>query len=166
MSMVHRPVAEDDIQRICGFPQNEDELFHFFPKADFPLTASQLQEAIAQRSDSMIVELADEVVAFANFYRWETGGNCAIGNVIVSPAARGKGVARYLVEQMSRLAFTKYRATGITVSCFNQNTAGLLLYQKLGFQPYAIEERQSRKGNPVALIHMRLLPITAPLAPA
>ena len=156
MSLTQRPVTEKDIQLICGFPQSEDELFFLFPKAAFPLTASQLQNAIAQRSDSTVVELGGEAVAFANFYRWETGGCCSIGNVIVSLVARGRGVGRYLIEQMIGLAFSKHQATEVTVSCFNQNVAGLLLYSQLGFQPYAVEERKDRKGIRVALIHMRL----------
>lgn len=156
MSLTHRPVAGKDIQVICGFPQSEDELFFLFPKAEFPLTPAQLQDAIARRSDSTVVALGGEVVAFANFYRWKTGGSCSIGNVIVSPAARGRGVGRYLVERMSDLAFSKHQAAEVTVSCFNRNVAGLLLYPKLGFQPYAVEERQDKKGNRVALIHMRL----------
>ncbi|MFA6183400.1 GNAT family N-acetyltransferase [Acidithiobacillus sp.] len=131
-------------------------MFFLFPKAVFPLTPTQLQDAIEQRSDSMVVELSGEIVAFANFYRWESGGRCSIGNVIVSPAARGRGVGRYLIEQMLGLAFSKHQASEVTVSCFNQNVAGLLLYPKLGFQPYAVEERQNKKGNRVALIHMRL----------
>jgi ribosomal protein S18 acetylase RimI-like enzyme len=156
MSLTHRPVAEKDIQLICGFPQSEEELFFLFPKAEFPLGPLPLQDAIAQRSGSTVVELGGEAVAFANFYRWETGGICSIGNVIVSPATRGRGVGRYLIEKMTNLAFSKYLATEVTVSCFNQNVAGLLLYPKLGFQPYAIEERKNKKGNRVALIHMRL----------
>lgn len=156
MSLTHRPVADKDIQLICGFPQNEDELFFMFPKAEFPLAPSQLQEAIAQRSDSTVVELDGEVVAFANFYRWEIGGCCSIGNVIVSPVARGRGVGRYLIEQMISRAFSIHQAAEVTVSCFNQNVAGLLLYPKLGFCPYAVEERKDKKGNRVALIHMRL----------
>jgi len=156
MSLTHRPVTEKDIQLICGFPQSEDELFFLLPKARFPLTASQLQDAIAQRSDSTVVELEGEIVAFANFYHREVGGCCSIGNVIVSPAVRGRGVGRYLIEQMIGLAFAKHQAAEVKVSCFNQNVAGLLLYQKLDFRPYAIEERQNRNGNRVALIHMRL----------
>lgn len=155
MPLTHRPVEQKDIQVICGFPQSEDELFFLFPKATFPLTPSQLQDAIAQRSDSTVVELGGEVVAFANFHRWG-GGCCSIGNVIVSPVARRRGVGRYLIEQMIALAFSKHQAAEVTVSCFNQNIAGLLLYPKLGFQPYAVEERQDKKGDRVALIHMRL----------
>lgn len=156
MPLTHRPVSENDIQVVCRFPQSEDELFFLFPKAEFPLDASQLRAAIAQRSDSTVVQLGGEVVAFANFYRWEAGGGCSIGNVIVSPAARGHGVGRYLIERMIALAFSKYQAAEVTVSCFNQNIAGLLLYSKLGFLPYAVEERKDKKGNRVALIHMRL----------
>ena len=127
-----------------------------FPKAEFPLAPSQLQEAISQRSDSTVVELDGEVVAFANFYRWGIGGSCSIGNVIVSPVARGRGVGHYLVEQMTSRAFSIHQAAEVRVSCFNQNVAGLLLYPRLGFQPYAVEERKDKKGNRVALIHMRL----------
>lgn len=156
MSFTNRPVAEKDIQVVCGFPQSEEELFFLFPKAEFPLAPSQLQKAIAQRSDATVVELDGEVVAFANFYRWEFGGSCSIGNVIVAPAARGRGAGRHLIEQMIGLAFSKYQAAEVTVSCFNQNVAGLLLYPKLGFQPHAVEERKNKKGNRVALIHMRL----------
>ncbi len=156
MFLTHRPVDEKDIQVVCGFPQSEDELFFLFPKAAFPLTPSQLLNAIAQRSNSTVVELGGEVVAFANFYRWEFGGCCSIGNVIVSPSVRGRGVGQYLIRHMVDLAFTKHQAVEVTVSCFNQNVVGLLLYTKLGFQPYATEERKDKKGNRVVLIYMRL----------
>ena len=157
MPLTHRPAEENDIQTICSFSQSEDELFFMFPKALYPLSPTQLRDAIAQRSDSIVVELDGEVVGFANFYRWEAGGCCSIGNVIVSSSARGRGIGRYLIEQMINLAFSKHQAAEITVSCFNQNIVGLLLYPKLGFRPYAIEERLDKKGNRVALVHMRLL---------
>jgi len=156
MTLTHRPVEEKDIAIICSFPRSEEELFFLFPKAVFPLTPTQLQDAIAHRSDATVVELDGEVVAFANFYRWETAGCCSIGNVIVSPVARGHGVGQYLIKQMIALAASKHQAAEVTVSCFNQNVAGLLLYPKLGFQPYAVEERNDKKGTRVALIHMRL----------
>ena len=156
MSLTHRPVAEKDIQILCGFPLSEEELFFIYPKATFPLTASQLLDAISRRSDSTVVVLDGEVAAFANFYRWEVGGSCSIGNVIVSAGCRGRGVGRYLIERMIDLAFSKHQASEVTVSCFNQNTAGLLFYPKLGFKPCAIEERKDPTARPLALIQMRL----------
>jgi ribosomal protein S18 acetylase RimI-like enzyme len=139
MTLTHRPVSEDDICIICGFPQSEDELFSLYPKATFPLSSSQLRDAIGKRTDSTVVELDGKAIAFANFYRWETGGLCSIGNVIVSPDARGRGVGRYLIEQMIDIAFSKHQASEIEVSCFNDNVAGLLFYSKLGFRPYDVE---------------------------
>lgn len=155
MLLTHRSVENKDLPLICAFPRDEDELYFMYPKAAFPLTPDQLRDAISQRSDSTVAELDGEPAAFANFYRWGKDG-CAIGNVIVSPAVRGKGVARYLIAQMVGIAFSKYAAKEVTVSCFNRNVAGLLLYPKLGFVPYAIEERKAKDGTPAALIHMRL----------
>jgi RimJ/RimL family protein N-acetyltransferase len=152
-----RPVTDADLPAICAFSRDGEELFFWYPKATFPLSPSQLGDAIEQRSDSTVVELDGRVVAFANFYRWARGGICSIGNMVVCPTARGRGVARRLVEEMVAAAFARHGAAEVTVSCFNANVAGLLVYPRLGFQPYAIEPRQDRNGKPVALIHLRRL---------
>lgn len=154
MLKVH-PVTEADISEICSFAKSADELYFFFPKARFPLTPEQLSEAIGQRSDSTVIEEDGKVLGFANFYRWGLQSTCSIGNVVVSPQARNRGIAKFLMGHMLSLAYTKYNASEVTVSCFNFNTAGLLLYPKLGFKPYDIEERKDKNGNRVALIHMR-----------
>ena len=154
MILQHRPVKADDIKNICSFPLNARELFFMFPKAQYPLTEAQLSNAIAQRFDSTVVETENNVVGFANFYRAETGGLCCIGYVIVAQEARGKGLANFIVETMTALAFDRYDATEVQISCFNENTAGLLLYPKLGFLPFAVEERMSLDNRRSALIHM------------
>lgn len=153
----HRPVAPGDLPLICAFPRNAEELYFLFPKAHYPLTPTQLQAAIDQRSDSTVVLRAGRVAGFANLLRREEGGVCAIGNVIVDPAARGRGVGRYLVTTMTDGAFRRYRASEVRVACFNRNVAGLLLYTALGFTPFAIEERRDWRGDWVALIHLHRL---------
>ncbi len=155
MPLHFRPVQASDIPIVCGFAQSAEEAFFFFPRATWPLTSGQLSTAIAQRSDSSVVVEGDEVLAFANFYQWEQGGTCSLGNVLVAPAARGRGVARYLVGQMMEVARSRHQAREMKVSCFNHNTAGLLLYPKLGFVPFGIEERQDQDGRRVALVQMR-----------
>ena len=155
MHLSHRPVQPDDIPAICSFPQSPDELFYMFPKATYPLTPPQLSEAIAQRSGSTVVEGNGTLLAFANFYKAEHGGVCALGNVVVAPAARGHGVARYLISAMIDLAHQQYAAREVWVSCFNNNTAGLLLYPQLGFVPFGIEERHAWDGTRVALVQMK-----------
>ncbi|MGY4524092.1 N-acetyltransferase family protein [Pseudomonas sp. TE21394] len=155
MHLNHRPVRPDDIPAICSFPQSPAELFYMFPKATYPLTPAQLSDAIAQRSGSTVVEGNGTVLAFANFYKAEHGGVCALGNVVVAPAARGQGVAQYLVTAMLELARQQFAAREVWVSCFNHNTAGLLLYPQLGFVPFGIEERQAWEGSRVALVQMK-----------
>jgi GNAT superfamily N-acetyltransferase len=155
MQLTHRPVQASDIATLCCFPQGPDELFYMFPKAHYPLTPAQLSDAIAQREGSTVVEGDGTVLAFANFYKAEHGGVCALGNVVVAPAARGHGVARYLVQRMIELARQQFDAREVWVSCFNNNTAGLLLYPQLGFVPFAIEERQGPGNTRVALVQMK-----------
>lgn len=150
----HRPFSNDDLQAVCSFPRDAEELFFFYPKAAYPLTPEQLKHAIDQRSDSTVVIRDSKVVGFANFYRWDNG-ICCIGNVAVAPAARGQGVAKYLIQTMIALADARHSATVVQISCFNHNTAGLLLYSKLGFEPFDIEECETPDGRRTALIHMR-----------
>lgn len=156
MSVTFRTVQAQDIARICSFARTEEEQFFFFPAATWPLTEEQLQASVDKRSDSTVIELDGVVVGFANFYKWEQAGTCTIGNVIVDPAIRGKGIGARLIEQMIDIARTRHQASEVTLSCFNSNVAGLLLYPKLGFVPYAIEERQDKQGRRLALIHLRL----------
>jgi RimJ/RimL family protein N-acetyltransferase len=153
---VHRPLEEKDIPFICDMPQSIDELFYMFPKAVFPLTPEQLNESIAQRSDNTVIELDGQVVGFANFSRYDFRGRCSMGNVIIDPRFRAKGVGRYMIGCMMELAFGKHEAAELTASCFNHNVPGLLFYPKLGFKPFAIEERLDKKGARVALIHLKL----------
>ncbi|WP_299178917.1 GNAT family N-acetyltransferase [uncultured Neptuniibacter sp.] len=153
--MQSRQVRESDLPRICLLPESAEELFYCFPRASFPLTAENVSKAIAERSDSTVVELNGRVVAFANFYRWGPE-RCSIGNVVVASSVRGAGVASYLINYMTRLAFDKHQAQEVTVSCFNQNIGGLVLYKKLGFRPYDLEERIDHNGNRVVLIHMKV----------
>ncbi|HFV9292179.1 N-acetyltransferase family protein [Serratia fonticola] len=157
MTFSHRPIENDDIRVICSFPITERELFFFFPKACWPLSSEQFTATINERVDNTVVVENGQVVAFANFYRWGIN-ECAIGNVIVSPLARGKGVGRYLIQTMMEKAFAQHLTAQVTLSCFNENVAGLLLYSQMGFEPCAIERRSDHDGNPVALIHLCILP--------
>jgi RimJ/RimL family protein N-acetyltransferase len=157
MEVNFRAVQDMDIPHICRFPQNEDELFFMFPRAEFPLQADELKEAINQRRESTVVLLGQTVVGFANFYKWEQGGRCSIGNVIISPEVRCTGIASQLIMHMVNVAFKWYDAKEVSVSCFCTNIAGLLLYPKIGFIPYEIEERLSKNDERLALIHMKII---------
>lgn len=64
-------------------------------------------------------------------------------------------MARFLVQSMIELARSQFEAREVQVSCFNSNAAGLLLYPQLGFEPFAIEERQGPGNTRVALVQMK-----------
>ncbi|MDF2642445.1 MAG: acetyltransferase [Pseudomonas sp.] len=153
---LHRPLEEKDIPVVCGLPQNADELFYMFPRAAYPLTPSQLRDALESRYDSTVIEMNGEVVGYANFSRCEFRDRCSLGNVIIAPHARSRGVGRYMISCMMDIAFDKHEAKELTASCYNHNVPGLLFYPRMGFKPYSIEERRDKHGARVAVIHLRL----------
>ncbi len=150
----HRSVEPQDLALICSFPQTPQELFFMFPRATFPLTEAQLEAAVAQRFESTVVLCQDEVCGFANFYEYEPGQSCSIGNVIVDPRVRGKGVGAYLIRTMAETAFVKYAVPQVKLSCFVENIPALLLYTRLGFKPVRIEERKNWDGRRTASVQM------------
>ena len=150
-----RPVETNDLEHICSFPKNADELYFVYPKAIYPLTCDQLQSAIDNRQNSTVLTHNNSVIGFANFYHWENLGCCKIGNFIVKPDYRGQGAGSFLLEHMMTLAKVAYSAIHIEISCFNTNTQALLLYACRGFVPFHIEQRSDQNGHAIALIHMR-----------
>lgn len=154
-ALAFRPVRDADLATICAFARSPEELYYLAPRASFPLTPEQLATSIAQRSDSSVVCLGDTVLGFANIYKREQGA-CYVGNVAVSAQARRQGVARFLMQRMAQLAAERYAASELRVSCFNPNTAGLLLYARLGYTPFALEERLDQRQQVVMLLHLRL----------
>ncbi len=125
-----------------------------FRDPTFPLAPTALEASIRERQDSTVVMVDGIVAGFANFYGRTSGESCSIGNVIVDPVQRGKGVAKFLIETMVNIAIDKYGARSTKLVCFNHNIAGLLLYTKLGFKPFEIEERATPDGKRVAAIRM------------
>ena len=152
----HRPLQEKDLQSICTFPRSAEELFYMFPKATHPLTPEQLLDVAGNRHDPTVVLVNGVVAGYGNFIEVHERDYCSIGNLIIKPSERGKGAASYLIRVFVDMAFQRYSAGYVRISCFNHNTAGLLLYYKLGFRPVDLEERKGPNGKRVALIHMHL----------
>ena len=150
-----RSAQTSDLEKVCQLPQNKEESFFMFPKADYPLSEKQLEAVMANRSDSTVILLDNEIVGFANFYEVKENNYCSIGNVIVNSYFRNKGIGKYLIETMESIALEKYNVREMYISCFNMNTKGILLYSKLGYISYEIEERLDKEGRKVALIKMK-----------
>lgn len=103
-----RSIVGNDLGTICQLPQNKEELFFIFPKADYPLSVEQLQTVVKNRSDSTVILLDNKIVGFANFYEVKENEYCSIGNVIVSSNFQNKGIGLFLIETMESIALKKY----------------------------------------------------------
>lgn len=151
----YRTVETGDLEKICKLPKNDEELFFMFPKADYPLTESQLESTINSRFNSTVILFKNDIVGFANFYEVVDDKYCSIGNVVVNPNYRNQGVGKFLIETMEHIALEKYNVSELHISCFNTNTKGLLLYSKLAYIPYGFEKWLNSKNESLALIEMK-----------
>lgn len=150
----HRALKNTDAGEIVKFPVSADELFFLFPKADYPLRSEVLVNEAQKRSHPTVVLFEGALAGYGNFIKAERGEFCSIGNVVVNPEIRRKGVASYLMDSLTSIAFKELSAKSVKISCFSSNTYGLLLYHKLDFVPYSMEVRNKPNGEQVALIHM------------
>lgn len=153
-ALTHRPANAADLSEVIGFVLTPEELFFCYPKALWPLTVGQLAAASAERRNSTVALQDGRPAGFANFYQWQHGDFCALGNLMIAPWARGQGVAHYLIAAMEGQAREQFKARRMLVSCFNDNAAGLLLYGKLGYWPQGIVERRDPQGRRVALVQL------------
>jgi len=151
----HGTVEVSDLKKICRLPKNEEELFFMFPKAEYPLTESQLEYAINSRFDSTVILYNNVIVGFANFYEVKKNQYSSIGNVVVDANYRNLGIGKYIIQTMEQIAIEKYNVSELHLSCFNTNTKGILLYSKLGYIPYEIEKWLSPQNESLALIKMK-----------
>lgn len=152
-----RPALEEDYSIICGFTNSELEQFYFSPSSQFPLTVAHIREKMKHRLSPTVVMDQEHIIGFANFYDFVIGDKAFIGNVVVRKQNRRQGVASFLVLKLIYLGFLEHEFKEIHISCFSENLGGLVLYDKLGFKPYALERRRTRTGRTVILIHLKLL---------
>jgi len=151
-----RQLQATDFEAIGSFAQSAEELFYIAPSASYPWRADKFAEAIAERLSNTVFTDFGAIVGFANFYDLEPGEKAFIGNVIVNPSFRRQGLGRHILQHMMELAFTEHHFREVHLSCFSSNTPALLLYRKLGFKSYGIEQRTDYKNESVALVNFKL----------
>lgn len=151
----YRDAQGADFEQIVHFPKNEDELFFMFPRASYPLTVLQLRECAESRIEPTVFLFKKQIVGYANIIKIEAPIYGSIGNIVVSPNYRGKGLGRYIIDTMSNKLQEKYLVDEIRLACFSTNIAGLILYQRCGFKPHEMEIRSGVKNNKLVLLHLK-----------
>lgn len=148
------PVTKDHYDKIIGLINSPEELYLVYPNGRYPLDYQQLDYLSENRTELTVCISNNELIAFANLYKVTKNESAFIGNVVVSNNHRGKGIGKAITNYMAELCRKKYKAIP-KLSVFAFNTRALLLYTKLGFTPYEIEQRKNLNGELVALIHMQ-----------
>ena len=155
--MHFREAVPADYEDICKLVPNEHELYLVYPRGIHPFTIEQVKHLSETRKElTVAIDDARIIVGFANLYDFKNKERAFIGNVIIKNSSRGKSLGKRLIGHMLSAAFSKYGLSEAHISVFSDNVPALLLYSKLGFQPYSIEERHNYQTKRVALIHMKL----------
>jgi len=152
----YRNVSREDFNLLSSFPQNKVESFYMFPRGTFPLDPMHLYEVSQTRVLPTVIESDGSLVGYSNLYDLVEGDHCWLGNVIVNPAYRGKGAGRYLIEVMIERARNELKLKELHLVCHNTNTKALLLYSKLGFNPYSTKIVNDYDQNDIVGIKMKM----------
>ncbi|SMF68937.1 Ribosomal protein S18 acetylase RimI [Paenibacillus barengoltzii] len=149
-----RKAAHEDFLIIATMPQNQEGLFYMYPKGKFPISSEILEGVASSRFSPTVITYMGEVAGYCNFYEVNKGHDCWLGNVIVHPNFRRKGVGAYLLETMKNIARIEYNARELKLVCYNINTKALLFYYKHGFKPFDMKEMEDFQSNKIIGIMM------------
>jgi ribosomal protein S18 acetylase RimI-like enzyme len=144
-----------DIDAVCKFSKNKDDIFFSFPQISYPLSKKKILQLIEKRPESYVLTLKSIVIGFANFFNLIKMEECFIGNVLIHSEYRGKGAGKYMMKKMIEIAWRKLKVKVVKITCFNNNYNALALYTNLNFVPYKIV---FKKFNNIkkAIIKMKL----------
>ena len=116
------------------------------------LSVEEVKRRLWSSADAFVVGATDEgrLIGMAGFYR-EPGSKSRhkgrVWGVYVSPAARGKGVGRGLMEKLLERGAKVKGVEQILISVTSTQTAAIRLYRSLGFEPFGHEPRALKVGG-------------------
>jgi [ribosomal protein S18]-alanine N-acetyltransferase len=124
------------------------------PLVPFPFAAAELQRllTVSNGESYCLADSGAEPCGFGQHFVVEDGA-VHLGRIIVSPAARGKGLGRELCQQLIARAVQATGATAVTLRVYRDNAAALHLYSSLGFMPVAAKSSEevlfmAHRANP------------------
>lgn len=113
-------------------------------RVTFPFSAFELPQLLVV-AGAVSYTLADGSHAPCGFgQHWlHKSGAAHLGRIIVSPALRGKGYGRELVNQLKVRALQVTGASAVSLNVYRDNFVALNLYRSLGFAPIESESTQA-----------------------
>ncbi|MEL7586756.1 MAG: N-acetyltransferase [Prolixibacteraceae bacterium] len=116
----------------------------------------QLKYLITQaKADFLVSQVSDEITAFIVLLKRKTSRSMRIYSVAVSPAHRGKGLARLLLTEAEKLA----RLNGnhyLTLEVSEVNHEAVRLYLRKGFEVFGERPAYYKNGSKALLMRKKL----------
>lgn len=140
-----RAFAPCDAVAIAAMAGDASDAWFFSPSTAHSLSSEAIERLAAQRLSPTTAWLGDNLVAYANFI--EVGSTCSLGNLIVAPAYRRRGIASTLLRHMEALAHLRHRAGCMALSCFRLNHAGKSFFKHHGYQLHGTRAHTSPCGE-------------------
>lgn len=156
MEVSFRSIVEDDFQAVCELIPSEEELFLVYDRGKFPLTVAEVAKLVERRMDPIVMVCRGAVVGFACYYNYQEGRSVFIGNIVIDRSVRGQGLGKRIVTYMIDRAFSLLNLQSVRLHVYNRNLPALLVYNGLGFQPYAMKVQRDYKGEPVIFLSLGL----------
>lgn len=141
--IINRETTLADLNHILSFPQDDQETYYLFNITE-SLNFETLKSFYEKRFGSTSFIRKGQVIAYANFYRYQTDhiSTIYLGNVIIKPEQRGQGYSKQLIQVMEHKAKTQFKTKNLCLAVFCNNTTAYALYIKMGFEVIRIEERK------------------------
>ncbi|HEU5193663.1 MAG TPA: arsinothricin resistance N-acetyltransferase ArsN1 family A [Methylomirabilota bacterium] len=141
-----RPANADDAAAICEIYNQgiEDRLATLETEPRAPAERREWLEAKSERHPVIVAEHEGQIVGWGSlnvFNARPAYRHVADFSVYVERAWRGKGVGRVLLERLIELA-REHGYHKLVLSAFPFNTAGVALYERLGFRTVGIYREQ------------------------
>ncbi|HEV7365833.1 MAG TPA: GNAT family N-acetyltransferase [Gemmatimonadales bacterium] len=157
------PDLEDYLRLRREAVAQEPLVFGSSPADDRAQSASVLSKVLASPDEAIFGAFAPDLVGAAGIYR-ESGEKSRhkvnIWGVYVSPAYRGRGLGRALVEAALRFARSLEGARQVQVCVTEHAKEARALYQRLGFLTWGIEPDALRVGDMSIAEHHMILVLT------
>lgn len=135
MEYILKPATPADLQTVLTWVDTPESMKLWAgPALTFPPQPKITWREIGATDENSfaLVHLEGKVVGFGQTLLREPD-RVHLARIIVSPAARGKGLGRILCQELLRVGVECYRATTFTLNVYRNNAAALNLYKSLGF---------------------------------
>lgn len=141
--IINKETSISDLEKIVNFPQSIEESYYLFNIHE-TLNFEILKHFYDKRFGSTSFLKGNQLVAYANFYRYKTDPKeiVYLGNVMVDTQHRGNGYSKEVIKVMSQKAKNKFNCKELRLAVFCNNTRAYILYIKMGFKVISVEERQ------------------------